>query len=788
MFLIAVLLLAAGLRAVVAIKGGQFFFPDEARYNEARSAVELLAEGKWRDGIALPFEGGDHAGFKLLSMAPALLERVVGRSGLVPALFFAACSWSVVLLLGLIARRLSGSLAEQLAVTVAAAMSATLLYYARHLLPYDAALALVLLALYLALRAEGAMEKWLLLAAGFAAGCGALVYYGYWISGGLVLVLGVAFPARSVWAIVRRATLAGVGLVAPFALALAINRAWGSGQLIARAQQFSRTITSGGDYRGAVAPLEFLWHAEWGWFVAAVAALAWIAFAWVRRSSRALLSPTARLALVGGAMLWLTFVLTGDVLHKFVVYGRLARQLTPFLALGLGAVTAAAWARGWRAGVVGIGALVAAGAGVLFTETIRLQFPADFAARWQPVLEVKQRAVVDGASYYRFVNVSNYIFEPEVLATAPAETLVAAVHPFSFVPYLYEGFSPTERAQRLAVDHRMRLVRMTVPAAARVTGEERGVVTLRLKFGERRGGFADPLLSVGDPGAGSLFFVRYETDTQIRIGCEIIGAVVYRSEPLVIEPGREYSLQVYCGGLGLPEEASALTRAQVWAALDGRELFNRVLPQATVPPGAVFAGANVVAAGSAGQQFHGEIRSVRRAGSPPERLQAERQGEVGAVRLVVGPPPSRGGRPEPLAVVGEVGQAVLGYLIPLADGRVQVGAEIWGVGVVQSPPLAFRGDGSDEIIYEFACLLPLPGEAAWGRVEMREQAQRRERLRIWLNGQVVVDQAVRVPEQQAITVAIGVNPLGGSFVGGAYSGQVLSSSRLPLDDARLRMR
>lgn len=54
-----------------------------------------------------------------------------------------------------------------------------------------------------------------------------------------------------------------------------------------------------------------------------------------------------------GALLG-SFVIAADVLEKFVVYGRLARQATPFLALLLG-VALAAWTRdrSWRA-VVGV--------------------------------------------------------------------------------------------------------------------------------------------------------------------------------------------------------------------------------------------------------------------------------------------------------------------------------------------------------------------------------------------------------------------------------------------------
>jgi len=66
---------------------GQFFTPDESRYLESRNAAALILQGHVRAGIAQPFATGDHPGFKLLSIAPALIEAKFGENSRIPVIF-----------------------------------------------------------------------------------------------------------------------------------------------------------------------------------------------------------------------------------------------------------------------------------------------------------------------------------------------------------------------------------------------------------------------------------------------------------------------------------------------------------------------------------------------------------------------------------------------------------------------------------------------------------------------------------------------------------------------------
>ena len=103
--------------------GGQFTQLDEARYLVSREASALLAQGHLWQALAFTINGGDHVGFKVLALIPALIERhyALGVAG--PALFFAGFSLLNIGLIGLIGWRLSGSRAVQFWATLAAAAS-----------------------------------------------------------------------------------------------------------------------------------------------------------------------------------------------------------------------------------------------------------------------------------------------------------------------------------------------------------------------------------------------------------------------------------------------------------------------------------------------------------------------------------------------------------------------------------------------------------------------------------------------------------------------------------------
>src|SRR5262249_30226358 len=145
------------------------------------------------------------------------------------------------------------------------------------------------------------------------------------------------------------------------------------------------------------------------------------------------------------------------VLSKFVVYGRLTRQVVPFLCLVAAAAVSRLWhspaARARFAAVVIVGALVIQAA-VNFWQPLVQSFPADFIARNRPYDTVAAR-------YQRFiwVNAEHLYPRPEALTLPPHYvTLAAARHPLEFLPYQYEGFTPEGRAVLRSTDIRMQLL------------------------------------------------------------------------------------------------------------------------------------------------------------------------------------------------------------------------------------------------------------------------------------------------------------------------------------------
>jgi len=162
-------------------------------------------------------------------------------------------------------------------------------------------------------------------------------------------------------------------------------------------------------------------------------------------------------ALFAGALIYGLLVVFSVGFPKFVVYGRLARQLVPFLCL----VTAAAIAHLLRSpralirvAAVAIVAAVVGQAALNFRQPLRQSFPADFIALNRPPEDVAAR--------YRqliWVNAQHLYPGPEPVALPPhLVTLAEARHPLEFLPYQYEGYTPENRAALRSADIRMRLV------------------------------------------------------------------------------------------------------------------------------------------------------------------------------------------------------------------------------------------------------------------------------------------------------------------------------------------
>jgi hypothetical protein len=150
-------------------------------------------------------------------------------------------------------------------------------------------------------------------------------------------------------------------------------------------------------------------------------------------------------------------VVSSNLLHRFVVYGRLARQSVPFFALLAGYALFGPWRLALRGRSLAPWAAVmlVAIAAANFAGPLRLEFPAEFMARGRVALAA--HGIPD--ERHRFVNTKFMWPQPEPF-TRPerSRVLLRAPHPLQYRPYLYEGFDRRQRANYRTADLAMQLI------------------------------------------------------------------------------------------------------------------------------------------------------------------------------------------------------------------------------------------------------------------------------------------------------------------------------------------
>lgn len=443
--LLVVLGVSLALRVLLVFEGGQRYWPDEVRYERSRKAVQAWRHGS---GAAAPraLAHPDHFLFGILGLAPAAVELATGPDDRVPALFFSLFSVASIGLLWSIARRLGESERSALVAALLLGASASQLYGSRHLLPYDAAMALGLAALLVASRPGPSPLGSAL--CGLLAAATLLTYNGYWLLAGTALAIH-ALGAPTLRLAARRAAVAGTAFALPIAALTAADAFVGGGAFRRGWTAFARTVTQGDFAEGWRLPFAYLWHAEH------LLTLLWAAafvFAAVRlaRGDR---SRVFAFGLAGILLIYGGLVVGSVALERFVVYGRQARQLVPFACLlSAAALERLAGAR-HRTGALAAAILVAvlAQAAANFRTPLVQVFPREFRRMAEKIPNPT------GAP--RLLLYAEHIYPAPAPPPRDAGTvLLARPHPLQFLPYQYEGYTPRERAALRAADIRMRLV------------------------------------------------------------------------------------------------------------------------------------------------------------------------------------------------------------------------------------------------------------------------------------------------------------------------------------------
>lgn len=625
--LLAILAGSEALRVLIAVRGGQGFWTDEGRI-----AVPEVVMGKWagghiREGFDGLFSSADHLLFKVFGLVPALAERFLNYEPWVEPIFFGAFSVAVIGLAWKVVRVQGGSTREALLAAFLISACDMFFYYARHVFPYDLSLCFFLCAAVCASR-PGRLNSFL---AGASCGAGFLCYNGYWLVGGVVLILAALGRWRSPRAMVGSALLGLLGLLAPIAAVVATGRLLGH-DLVRSYIAFSRTTV--GDFGTAwrLVP-EFYWASEH--YLAVFWLAAFMAAAALFLAGR--LESRASLWLAGALLSYAGMVGLSDGYHRFAVFARHTRPMAIFLCF-LGAWLMERLLAGGR---LGRAAAYLGVAGILlqFALNIRVplaqDFPLSFNARSEAVIH---EAMERDPGLYRVFS-DGYAENPHAreLEGLPMRIVYRRPHPFEFLPYTFDGFNETLRAQFRTRDISMRIVQLLAekpgrrPQITRGSGTWRpytGAVRLEVIFYPGPPAYSQPLISSGRAGAGDEVFVDFLGPDTIRLGLDDWGGGAVYSQPLKCDLSQPHVVIASFGAL-YPDDASPLfTENPQWRLLrhaalikfDGVGVVAKHFETNSATPESIALFHNFIGMSTAEPDFQGRILSASNV-EPPEVLQ-----------------------------------------------------------------------------------------------------------------------------------------------------------------------
>jgi hypothetical protein len=445
---IGVLLISLALRWILIIRGGQYYISDETRYEVSRNAARFLLQGQLGEALKQFTLSPEHLGFKVIGILPALMEHIVGGSLVLPAIFFSLFSVLNLYLIFLLSQRASTSSNEALYALLIASSCLSLLYYSRHLFPYDMAMSFGLLALYVAL-ARNQIVKTSLACGGLSFLC-FITYNGYWSLAAFVTLANILINSENMTQILQKTIFTSLGFITPFAL-LVIGMLPSGTNVISAYRLSARSITQGSFEEGWSLPFAYFWHTEHT-IILILGALSLIAIIRLFRVPRR----DTKLWLGGILFIYLCLFVPSVILHYFVVYGRLARQIIPFLALlsaqGLGQIENRA-ASGHRFTLL-ILVVVFIQAAWNFAYSYHLSYPREFVAEARarfPKFEFSSKRLAFGAPIicqnngYIMESAKYYVTPPGVIPQIDGQLLFSAPHPENYLPYQYDGDPPATR-------------------------------------------------------------------------------------------------------------------------------------------------------------------------------------------------------------------------------------------------------------------------------------------------------------------------------------------------------
>ena len=309
-------------------------------------------------------------------------------------------------------------------------------------------------------------------------------------------------------------------------------------------------------------------------------------------------------------------------------------------------------------------------------------------------------------------------------------------------------------------------------------GYSYGPIAADVTFPADRTGAYEPLLSTGSEAASDLLFVHYVSATQIQLGLvntEMRGPV---SDPLTVANGVPHHLTVSMGSLYPPyghPRWSSLSEPQVsylmrslHVEIDGRAAIDTTAHFHPSSPDQVELGRNRFLPGTSSASFSGRIAQAHRLplaaplGASPTAV------AYGPVRLRLRLPDVRAVLTrEPLVVTGVPRAGDIVFVQYLDKNRIRLGVDHWGSAAIESEPLALGAGGEHTIVIAMGSLFPVNSAASQER-----------RIQILLDGARVLDSDQHTYDSSPHDVFFGINAIGGSTCGYAFTGRILSVERV----------
>jgi hypothetical protein len=435
------IILASFLLRLALVSFGVQDSPDDVRYARA---ITLLNTHDFASVLTMY----DHVGFTIVSLIPASFQKniatLTGQSldnlSAIPVLILSLASVGIIALTHGIARRAGASPREALLAAFLAAITNSLFYWSPHFLPYDMGLCVALLALYIGLKPNPSPRR--SFCVGLLVCCAFLIYNAYWLICAVVLVLHTLNSRRfDLRRMVLRGFFTGIG----FALILVLLALTTQGQYIAGLLRFSGTVVQGAFSEGWSLPFEWMWYAERLFLLI-----------WLIGLINALIISTRKIErrmifwLLAIVTIYIVLVLGSVVLQKFVVNGRIARQLVPFMILSAayGIDHLPALSRRF----VTIAAVLIAIPNLVLPFTIGTRRGAELRAQAE-VGAFGHQSTLDGPTWWpktddRYILLNTeWIYPVLGLKPVPEGRVVFSInHPYHFEALMYEALDPQMRA------------------------------------------------------------------------------------------------------------------------------------------------------------------------------------------------------------------------------------------------------------------------------------------------------------------------------------------------------